>query len=144
MNMGEVDVFITSSTFFTGIFLNMLQKLHEAGECPNVLCSLYGVSLAMTSVFWSFLAAVSILYRLHYNEGVNYIVIAVAHMLMRSAVVMSMISINLNVWNSSGASLGPVAGLISGWFVSIMTIFLVVFYVYDYALHRHVIARPIT
>lgn len=132
MEVGEVDVFITTSTFFTGIFLRMLHKLDDANTCPDALCSTYGVFLIMTSVCWSFLAAVSILYRLHYNEGVNYIVVFAVHVLMRCAIAASLTSINLYVWHNAGPTLGPVSGLVAGTFVSVSSLFLLAFFVYDY------------
>ena len=137
LTTSDLDVFITSSTFFCGIFLQLVENLNqnENGVCINRICVAYGLSLSITALLWMFLAAFSILYRLH-HEKINRIIVVTTHLLMRSSVISSIVSINLNMWYNYENLVGHSVGLARAIFAIIITFIMVVIYLIDLYQYR--------
>lgn len=130
MQIGDIDAFITSGTFFVGIFMALIERLHEGDECQNLFCRIYGVSLAITTIAWLFLVAFAFMYRIHHKR-INRIIIVTTHILMRFAIITSIISVNCAMWHNYEDIIGKIAGLTAAIFTSSMTGIMLIIYLVD-------------
>jgi len=131
MELGILDVFLTVGTFFVGIFMSLIERFNNGEECNDTFCSVYGVALSVTTLTWLFVVTAAFMYRIHYTE-INRIVVVTTHILMRLAILLTIISINLTMWYKYPEQVGKVAGLTKAIFANVFTFIMLVIYCIDF------------
>jgi len=131
----HLDAIVTIGTFLTGITFNISEWAMNLGPCQNVLCSVFGALLTISSFLWFATVCMATHQRLRSNDA-HPIVNHVTNVFLRSSVIITLLTMNIYPWflqsrNSPDAYIGLVAGYITAVITSLLTSSMFVFYFYD-------------